>query len=100
MTNEFQNVDIEDVNIEVETTMQRNEAELLEVWLDRNEVRPGETVNLKAMYRPLHGEKKFEEFAIKIPDRCAAQSNLFYGWRRTGTQPSRICNLWQSLSAR
>ncbi len=68
MTNEFQNVDIEDVNIEVETAMQRNEAELLEVWLDRNEVRPGETVKLKAMYRPLQGAKKFEEFAIKIPE--------------------------------
>ena len=67
MSNEFQNVDIEDVNIEVETVMKRNESELLEVWLDRNEVRPGEEVRLKAMYRALHGEKKFEEFSFRIP---------------------------------
>ncbi|HEY7162602.1 MAG TPA: SpoIVB peptidase S55 domain-containing protein, partial [Acidobacteriota bacterium] len=68
MTNEFQNLDVQDVHIDVETAMKRNESELMEVWLDRNEVRPGETVKLKAMYRPLQGEKKFEEFSIKIPD--------------------------------
>ena len=67
MSNEFQNVDIEDVTIQVETSMKRNESELLEVWLDRNEVRPGEEVRLKAMYRALHGEKKFEEFSFRIP---------------------------------
>jgi hypothetical protein len=68
MTNEFQNLDIQDVNIEVQTAMKRNESELLEVWLDRNEVRPGDTVKLRAMYRPLQGAKKFEDFTIKIPD--------------------------------
>jgi len=78
MTNEFQNVDIQNVNIEVETSMKRNEAELLEVWLDRNEVRPGETVKLKAMYRPLQGAKKFEEFAIKIPDDVQLNQQIYF----------------------
>lgn len=78
MTNEFQNVDIQDVNIEVETSMKRNESELLEVWLDRNEVRPGETVKLRAMYRPLQGAKKFEEFNIKIPDDVQLNQQIYF----------------------
>lgn len=78
MTNEFQNVDIQDVNIEVETSMKRNESELLEVWLDRNEVRPGETVKLRAMYRPLQGAKKFEEFDIKIPDDVQLNQQIYF----------------------
>ena len=78
MTNEFQNVEIQDVNIEVETAMKRNEAELLEVWLDRNEVRPGEIVKLKAMYRPLQGAKKFQEFDIKIPDDVQLNQQIYF----------------------
>lgn len=87
MSNEFQNVDIEDVNIEVETSMKRNESELLEVWLDRNEVRPGEEVKLKAMYRPLHGSKESQEFTVRIPEDV--QLNQLYFMVGGGQELSR-----------
>jgi hypothetical protein len=87
MSNEFQNVDIEDINIDVQTSMQRNESELLEVWLDRNEVRPGEEVRLKAMYRSLMGQKKFEEFSVKIPNDL--QSSQIYFMVGGGQELSR-----------
>jgi hypothetical protein len=68
MTNEFKNVEVEDVVIDVDSTMKRREAEILEVWVDKNEVRPGEEVNLKAMYRPLFGETQIEQFKSRIPE--------------------------------
>lgn len=77
MANEFKRVDIESVSIDVDTAMKKNEAELLEVWLDRNEVRPGETVQLKAMYRPSQGTTQMENFQIKIPDDLQAQQVFF-----------------------
>ncbi len=72
MTNEFKNVDVEEVEIDVDSAMKRNEAELVEVWLDRNEARPGDEIKLRAVYRPLLGEKKVEEFAIRLPDDLRA----------------------------
>jgi hypothetical protein len=76
MTNEFKDVEVEDVLIDVDTAMQRKEAEILEVYVDKNEVRPGEQINLKAMYRPLLGETKIEEFSARIPEDI--QTNQIY----------------------
>lgn len=76
MTNEFKDVEIQDVVIDVDSTMQRREAEILEVWVDKNEVRPGDEVNLKAMYRPQLGEPRIEEFTARIPQDV--QTNQIY----------------------
>lgn len=77
MANEFKHVDIDSVSLNVDTVMKRHEAELTEVWLDRNEVRPGDTVQLKAMYRPSQGTTQMENFQIKIPDDLQAQQVFF-----------------------
>ncbi|HSP06612.1 MAG TPA: SpoIVB peptidase S55 domain-containing protein [Acidobacteriota bacterium] len=77
MANEFKHVDIQSVNIDVDTVMKKNDADLLEVWLDRNEVRPGETVQLKAMYRPSQGTTQVENFQIKMPDDLQGQQVYF-----------------------
>lgn len=68
MINDFKKVEVEGLTINVDTTMQRREAELTEVWLDKNEVRPGDKLRLRALYRPLRGEVQSEEFTMQIPD--------------------------------
>ncbi len=68
MANEFRRVDVERVTLNVDLGSKRKEAELMEVWLDRNEVRPGDTLNLKAVYKTFQGKTQVEEFDLKIPD--------------------------------
>ncbi|PWT88483.1 MAG: hypothetical protein C5B54_10595 [Acidobacteria bacterium] len=68
MINDFKPVEVKDVEIDVDTAMKRKEAELTEVWLDKDEVRPGEDIKLQAVYRPLQGESKREEFHVQIPN--------------------------------
>jgi len=80
MTNEFKNVDVKEVEINVDSTMKRKEAELVEVWLDRNEAHPGEEIQLRAVYRPFLEQKKVEEFAIRLPkDLQAGPLNFIVG---------------------
>ncbi len=80
MTNEFKNVDVEEVEINVDSTMKRKEAELVEVWLDRNEAHPGEEIQLRAVYRPFLEQKKVEKFAIRLPkDLQAGPLNFIVG---------------------
>jgi hypothetical protein len=68
MINDFKKVEVEGLTINVDTTMERKEANLTEVWLDKNEVRPGDQVRLRALYRPLRGEIQSEEFTMQIPN--------------------------------
>lgn len=68
MTNEFKHVDVQNIDIKVESTMKRQEAELSEVWLDKTEVRRGDDLRLRAMYRPMRGEAEVQEFKIHIPE--------------------------------
>jgi hypothetical protein len=80
MINDFKKVEIEGLIINVDTTMQRKEAELMEVWLDKNEVRPGDQLRLRALYRPLLGEVRSEEFTMRIPtDLNLNQINFIVG---------------------
>jgi SpoIVB peptidase S55 len=67
MGNEFKSVQIQDVVIDVDASLKRKEAELVEVWIDKAEVRPGDEVRIKAVYRPYLGEKQVQEFKATIP---------------------------------
>lgn len=77
MANEFQSVDIQNVQIDVDASAKRKEAELAEVWLDKTEVRPGDVVKVKAVYRPVLGEKQAQEFTVKIPEDYKSDSIQF-----------------------
>lgn len=68
MANEFRRVNVEGVQLNVDLSMKRKEAELLEVWLDRNEVRPGDDIKVKAVYKTFQGKKHIEEFDLTIPN--------------------------------
>ena len=77
MTNDFKNIDVNGIEINVDTTMKRKEAEVVEVWLDRNEAHPGDEIKLKAVYRPLLGENKIEDFTLRIPEDVTADEINF-----------------------
>jgi hypothetical protein len=77
MTNDFKSVDVQNVEINVDSKMKRKEAELVEVWLDRDEVHPGDVVHLKAIYRPILGENKVEQFTLQIPEELTSDEINF-----------------------
>jgi len=77
MSNEFRRVDVDRVDINVDLSNKRKEAELQEVWLDRNEVHPGDLLNLKAVYKTFQGSRHTEEFDLKIPDDLDASALYF-----------------------
>jgi hypothetical protein len=77
MSNEFKRVDVNNVEINVDLSNKRKEAELEEVWLDRNEVHPGDILNLKAVYKTFQGSSHIENFNLKIPDDLDAP-NLYF----------------------
>ena len=73
MANEFRRVDVKNISLDVDLSMKRKEAELLEVWLDRDEVRPGDQIKLKAVYKTYQGQKQTEEFDLTIPEDLNAR---------------------------
>lgn len=73
MANEFRRVDVSSIALNVDLSMKRKEAELLEVWLDRNEVRAGDQIKLKAVYKTYLGQKHVEEFDLTIPEDLDAR---------------------------
>jgi hypothetical protein len=77
MSNEFKRVDVDKVEINVDLSNKRKEAELEEVWLDRNEVHPGDVLNLKAVYKTFQGSRHIENFDLKIPDDIDTSSLYF-----------------------
>jgi hypothetical protein len=68
MANEFRRVDVKSVTLDVDLSSKRKEAELMEVWLDKNEVRPGDLIQLKAVYKTFQGQRQVEQFDLRIPD--------------------------------
>ncbi|HJZ12528.1 MAG TPA: SpoIVB peptidase S55 domain-containing protein [Acidobacteriota bacterium] len=68
MSNDFKDVEVKEMEIDVQASPKRKEAELLEVWLDKNEVHAGDDLKLRVMYRPILGRPQTEEFVLTIPD--------------------------------
>jgi len=88
MSNEFRRVDVDKVEINVDLSNKRKEAELQEVWLDRTEVHPGDVLNLKALYKTFQGSNHVEEFDLKIPDDLDAP--MLYFIVGSGQEISRL----------
>ena len=65
--NEFKNVGIQQINLEVFASERPKTASLERVWLDRYEVGPGETVGLKLYLKSYRGETKIEEIPFLAP---------------------------------
>ena len=69
--NPFEPVEVSSVQMELEIVAERRTAVIEQVWPDRIEVRPGETLNLRVALRPYRGDRLFKDVAVKIPPNAA-----------------------------
>jgi hypothetical protein len=67
MTNDFEKVQIRDVDIEIEASESIDTARLVRAWLDTDKAAPGGSVPLKVLLRSYRGEETLERVNIDIP---------------------------------
>lgn len=67
MNNDFEDVEIEGVRVEVKASETPKSARVVRAWLDNNEVAPGETVELKILLKSYRGDEVLETVDIVIP---------------------------------
>jgi hypothetical protein len=67
VNNDYENVDIEGLDIDVRSSEQPQTATLERVWLDNPRPRPGRTVPLKILLRSYRGEDIIQTIPIEIP---------------------------------
>jgi hypothetical protein len=59
------------IHLRVTALPERRAATIDDAWVEANEVRPGETVNVKVQLRPYRGAAFVQEFPIAIPMQAA-----------------------------
>jgi hypothetical protein len=67
LRNAFEAVEIESVNLEIESTEQPKMATLERAWIDSVRLKPGTTVPLKVLLRTYRGEEITRTLPIEIP---------------------------------
>ena len=67
MTNDFEDVELESIRVEVEATETPMTARLLRAWLDTDQVAPGGTVKLKILLKSFRGDEMLEEVDVTVP---------------------------------
>lgn len=67
MTNEFETVQVQKVEITVEAEETIQSANLVRAWLDTDEVAPGTNVELKLLLRSYRGEESLKTISVQIP---------------------------------
>lgn len=63
---------VRSVDMTVDLLPQRRIATIENAWMDKAEVEPGETVNVKVFLRPYRGERLERSFSLKIPMQMPA----------------------------
>ncbi len=66
-TNPFETPKIKNVKLDVELLPERRTAILDNVWVEKNEVRPGEELNIRVFLRPYRGERVAKDLKFRIP---------------------------------
>lgn len=66
-TNPFETPKITNVKLDVELLPERRTAVLDNVWVEKNEVRPGEELNIRVFLRPYRGERVTKDLKFRIP---------------------------------
>jgi SpoIVB peptidase S55 len=67
LTNDFQDITLRDIRVEVEASEQPQTARLVRAWLDRDEVAPGGTVKLQVLLRSYRGDEMLESVDVTVP---------------------------------
>lgn len=72
MTNDFENVEIENIQVKLEATESPLSARLLRAWLDSDEVTPGGTAKLKILLGTYRGDEILETVDVTIPSHVGS----------------------------
>jgi hypothetical protein len=67
LTNDFQDIALRDIKVEVEASEQPQTAKLVRAWLETDEVAPGGTVALKLLLRSYRGDDILESVDVTVP---------------------------------
>ncbi len=67
MTNDFQKVEVESMEVSIEATESPQTARLVRAWLDTDRVAPGGTISLKLLLRSYRGEDVLKTVDVAIP---------------------------------
>jgi SpoIVB peptidase S55 len=67
LSNDFQDVALRDIRVEVEASEQPQTAKLVRAWLENDEVAPGGTVALKLLLRSYRGDETLESVDVPVP---------------------------------
>jgi hypothetical protein len=70
-SNPYELPQIERVEVRVKTLQERRWATIDSAWLEKNEVRPGETIAVKVLLRPYRGTPFIQEVPVTIPRQSA-----------------------------
>jgi hypothetical protein len=71
MANDFRQVQINEVSVEIEASESLKTARLVRAWLDKDQVAPGGSVPLKLLMRSYRGEEMLERVDVDIPTNVA-----------------------------
>jgi hypothetical protein len=74
-SNPYEPPQVERVQLQVTSLAERRWASIDEAWVEKSEVRPGETVAVKVLLRPYRGAPFIQEIPITIPPQ-ASRGNL------------------------
>ena len=70
-SNPYETPKIEAVHVKVTALPERRTATIDNAWVEKSEVRPGETVGVKVLLRPYRGEPVIREIPVTIPPQAA-----------------------------
>jgi hypothetical protein len=107
LSNDFEPIDIEAVDLTVQSTEQPRTATIERVWLDGVRARPGRTVPLKVLMRTYRGEEVVRTLPIDIPANASGPLSVMVSdgarlaqWeRREVRQPSEPRSVPQLMRA-
>lgn len=74
LTNDFQDIALRDIRVQVEASEQPQTARLVRAWLDTDEVAPGGTVALKLLLRSYRGDDILESVDVTVPSHIRSGS--------------------------
>jgi len=107
LRNAFEDIEIEGVKLEIESTEQPRMATLERAWIDSTQPKPGSTVPLKVLLRTWRGEEVTRTLPIEIPSNArgtlqimVADGSRLAQWesRELQMQPLQTRNLPQMIN--
>jgi len=70
-SNPYELPEIERIDLRVTALAERRWSTIDGAWIEKNEVRPGETVGVKVLLRPYRGPSFIQEIPVTIPEQTA-----------------------------